>query len=61
MLYEFGRDIKGIGHGNIINFCYCNSNRSRYSGSRSNMIVISKGMLYDFDLVLGIRLEIYKV
>ena len=51
MLYYLS---KGIGHENVIHFCYCNSNRSRYSYSRSNIIVISKGMLYDFGLVFGI-------
>ena len=43
MLYVLVRILEGIGLGNIIHFCYYNSNRSRYSGRRSNMIGISNG------------------
>ena len=36
MLYVLIRIFEGIGHGNIIHFCYYNSNRSSGSGSWSN-------------------------
>ena len=41
MLYLLVRILEGIGHGNIIHFCYYNNNHS--SSSRSNMIGISNG------------------
>ena len=43
MLYVLVRILDGIDHGNIIHFCYYNSNRS--SGSLINIIGISNGML----------------
>ena len=39
------RKLEGIGHGNIIHFCYYNNNRS---SSRSNMIEISNGNFIGF-------------
>ena len=46
MIYILVRILEGIGHGNIIHFCYYNSNSS--SGSRINMIEISNGNVLGF-------------
>ena len=55
MLYVLVRVLQGIGHGNIIHFCYYNSNRS--SGRRSNMIGISNGNIIGFWLSLWYMFE----
>ena len=46
MLYVLVWILEGIGHGNIIHFCYYNSNRC--NGSRFNVIEISNGNLIGF-------------